>query len=289
MERPVVVGTDGSEGALQAVDWAADEAARRGLPLRVLYASRWERYESAVPSVDPERSSERVLAEHIVASAAERARHRAPGVKTGTEVVPDDPASALLDRDRDAALLVVGSRGRGAVTALLLGSVGLTVAARALCPVVVVRGDEPNREGRKGRVVVGVGEDEDGAAVRYAFAAAKARSCPLHVVTAWRAPAHADRSSPLITGGDRLAAEQAASDLLTKALDEPSRDFPEADVHREVVEGSARKALLAASADADLLVVGAARVRAVPGLQLGSVSHAVLHHASCPVAVVPRT
>lgn len=288
MEHPLIVGVDGSESSLQAVDWAADEASRSGVPLHVVHASLWERYESAVPSVETERPSERVLAEHIAASAAERAQLRAPELKVRADVLPQDAASALLDRDGEASALVVGSRGRGAVAALLLGSVSLKVAARAHCPVFVVRGDTKNLAGDLHRVVLGVSEGEDPSAVRFAFAAAETRGCPLHAVTAWRAPAHPDRSSPLMTGGTRLAEEQAASDALTEALREPMERHPGVTVEREVVEGSARKALLRAAGNADLLVVGAVRARGVPGLQLGSVSHAVLHHAACPVAVVPR-
>lgn len=287
MEHPVVVGVDGSESSLRAVDWAVDEASRSGVPLRIVHASLWEHYENAVPSVGPARSPEQVLAEHIAASSAERAQLRAPALKIRTDVPAQEAVSALLDQDSEASALVVGSRGRGAVAALLLGSVSLKVAARAHCPVIVVRGEKENLEGEPHRVVLGVSEGEDPSAVRFAFREAEARGCPLHAVTAWRAPAHPDRSSPLLTGGTRLAEEQAASDVLTEALREPMEQFGRVTVRREVVEGSARKALLEAAGRADLLVVGAARARGVPGLQLGSVSHAVLHHSSCPVAVVP--
>ena len=88
MTLPLVVGVDGSDSSLQAIDWAVDEAARHGLPLRLVHASLWERYEEAVPSNGVRRPSERVLAEHLVASAAERAERRNPEVKCGTEIVP---------------------------------------------------------------------------------------------------------------------------------------------------------------------------------------------------------
>ena len=288
MEHPLIVGVDGSESSLRAVDWAADEASRSGVGLRIVHASLWERYETAVSSADPESLSEQALAEDIAASAAERARLRAPGVEIRAEVLPEDAVSALLDKEHEATALVVGSRGRGAVAALLLGSVSLKVAARAHCPVFVVRGGKETVAGELRRVVLGVSEGEDPSAVRFAFAEAEARDCPLHVVTAWRAPAHPDRSSPLLTGGTRLAEEQAASDTLTEALREPMERHPGVTVEREVVMGSARKTLLEAAGTADLLVVGATRARGVPGLQLGSVSHALLHHSACPVGVVPR-
>src|SRR5690606_37712204 len=158
MERPLVVGVDGSDSSLAALDWAVDEAARHGVPLRLVHASLWERYEGRVPSFARERPAGDVLAQHIVASGAERARLRRPEVKVSADVLPEDPVSALLSAGHEAWALVVGSRGRGELAGLTLGSVGLGVAARAACPVVVVRGGERNRQGAFGRVVVGVGD-----------------------------------------------------------------------------------------------------------------------------------
>ncbi|WP_181809158.1 universal stress protein, partial [Streptomyces shenzhenensis] len=140
MTLPLVVGVDGSDPSLLAVDWAVQEAARHDLPLRLVYASRWERYEAGVQLDGTQRPSERVLAEHIVASAAERAAQRGPDVKVTTDILADDPVRALLHAGDEAYALVTGERGRGELTGLLLGSVGLAVAAKAHCPVIVVRG-----------------------------------------------------------------------------------------------------------------------------------------------------
>ncbi|MFI9650676.1 universal stress protein [Streptomyces sp. NPDC052040] len=132
---------DGSDSCLLAVGWAVDEAARHGVSLRLVYASLWARYEAGLPSVDPGRPSEQVLAEHIVASAADRAERHNPDVKVTTDIVPEDAVAALVRAGDEAFSLVTGSRGRGELKGLLLGSVGLGVSARARCPVVVVRGD----------------------------------------------------------------------------------------------------------------------------------------------------
>lgn len=173
---------------------------------------------------------------------------------------------------------------------MLLGSVSLTVAARAVCPVVVVRGGEPDRQGSPGRVVVGLGDSaEDSDAVRFAFREAEARGCGLHAVRAWRRPAHEHVDHPLIADDAAGAGEERASALLTDALRDAARDHPRVEVRRQVVEGPAHKALLDASSGADLVVVGARRRHGHVGLQLGRVSHALLHHAGCPVAVVPRS
>lgn len=288
-QLPLVVGVDGSESSLQAVDWAVDEAARLGLPLRLVHASLWERYEGSLPSFRSARPDEEDTAERIAASCAERARLRDPEVKVSSDVLDDDAVSALLHAAHESFALVTGSRGRGGIATMLLGSVSLEVAARAVCPVVVVRGGERNREGSFGRVVAGLGDSAEGsAALRFAFREAEARESPLHVVRAWRRPAHAHMNHPLIADSAAGAEEEQASALLTDLLRDAVREHPRVDVHRHAVEGPAHRALLDASADADLVVVGARRRHGHVGLQIGRVAHALLHHAECPVAVVPQ-
>ncbi|MER6410101.1 universal stress protein [Streptomyces humidus] len=289
MELPLVVGVDGSDSSLEAVDWAVDEAARHGLPLRLVHASRWERYEGARPSFTTGRPSEEIMAKHIAASCAERARRLGPELKVSSEVVADDAAAVLLNTAPESFALVTGSRGRGEIAGTLLGSVSLTVAARAVCPVVVVRGGERNRRGSCGRVVVGVGEGaESSAAVRFAFREAEARGCALHAVRAWRRPAHEHADQPLVVDDAVSAHEEQASARLTEATRDTAREHPRVEVHRRTVEGPAHRALLEAAAEADLVVVGALRRHGRFGLQLGRVAHALLHHSECPVAVVPQ-
>ncbi|GHE49268.1 universal stress protein [Streptomyces capitiformicae] len=289
MELPLVVGVDGSDSSLQAVDWAVDEAARLGLPLRLVYASLWERYEAGRPSFSTDRPAEEVMAQHIAASAAERARLRNPEVKVSSDVLPDDAVSTLLHAAHESFALVTGSRGRGGVAGILLGSVSLTVAARAVCPVVVVRGEERNRQGSFGRVVVGVGDSTDGsAAVRFALREAEVRGCALTAVRAWRRPAHGHlEDQPLIVVATGVH-EERASDRLTDAFREAVQEHPGVEVHRRPVEGLAHHVLLEASADADLIVIGALRRHGHFGLQLGRVAHALLHHSQCPVAIIPQ-
>ncbi|WP_030227234.1 universal stress protein [Streptomyces sp. NRRL WC-3626] len=288
MDLPLVVGVDGSDPSLAALDWAVDEAARHGLPLRLVHSSLWERYEGRAPSFARERPAGTVLAQHIVASAAERARLRRPEVKATGDLIPEDPVSALLSAGQEARLLVVGSRGRGELAALTLGSVGLAVAARAVCPVVVVRGGERNREGAYGRVVVGVGNlPHCLGAVRFAFHEARVRGAALHAVRAWRRPASED-VAPRTADDGMSAHQERASANLDEALLQAVRERPDVDVIRAPVEGPPHQVLLEASADADLIVVGALRRHGHPGLQLGRVAHTLLHHAPCPVAVVPQ-
>lgn len=289
MELPLVVGVDGSDGSLAAVDWAVDEAARHGLPLRLVYASWWERYEEAVPSDSLDRPSERVLAEHITASAMERVKLRNPEVQVSAEVIPHEAVPALLSEGHNASVLVTGSRGRGEVAGLLLGSVGLAVAARAHGPVIVVRGDKAGLAGTHERIVLGAGDPATGAeAVRFSFREAEARGCTLDVVRAWRCPPHesADRTKPAQSPAHRH--EEQASALLDHLIEAAVADHPKVRVRRNTVEGPARKVLLHRSGGADLLIVGARRRKGHFGLQLGLVAHTLLHHADCPVAVVPQ-
>ncbi|MDW4911186.1 universal stress protein [Streptomyces sp. ADMS] len=288
MVLPIVVGVDGSEPSLRAADWAADEAALRGAPLRLVYASRWEQYEGAALAQELDTLSRQITAEDIVGAAAQRARLRQADVKSTTEVLPDEPEQALVREGNEAAALVLGTRGRSGLVEMLLGSVSLTVAAHAGCPVIVVRGSHDNqvRAGTRGRVVVGVGErGTDSAALRFAVREAKLRHATLDAVRAWRCPAHETTDHPLLSGESARLHEQHAAEVLERAL----KDAPaEVDLRRRTVEGPARRVLQAASYEADLLVVGARRNPGHLGLQLGRVAHALLHHSACAVAVVPE-
>ncbi|TPQ22470.1 universal stress protein [Streptomyces sporangiiformans] len=292
MELPLVVGVDGSEAGMRAVDWAADEATLHGIPLRLVYASLWARYEGAALAEGLDASSERKLPHDIVEVAARRAHRRATDLKVATEVLPEEPVPALLRAGRNASALVVGARGRSGIAELLLGSVGLAVAARAHCPVIVLRGSHDNqaRTGIRQRIALGVGgEPHHAAAVRFAFREAEERRVPLEAVRAWRRPAHENAGHPLLAGAPaRLHEERAAQTPGGGAARRRHRPHPSVELHRRTVEGTARRVLLDASAHADLLVVGARRRHGHFGLQLGRVAHTVLHHSACPVAVVPQ-
>ncbi|MEU9124992.1 universal stress protein [Streptomyces sp. NPDC048506] len=255
MAIPLVVGIDGSEASLEAVDWAADEAVRHEVPLHLVHA--------AAPNHE---------ASGLIAAASERARKSAPGIRLSSEVLHQDAASALVGKGRNALALVLGSRGLGDLAGLLLGSVSLAVAARADCPVVVVRGGAEYRNARFGSVGVGVGVEDgegSGTAVRFAFREAHLRRCRLVAVHAWSAPVGYPEPVPL--SGYALEAHRRPPE---QVLDDALRGSAER--YRHVPSG------------ADLLIVGARRRRGHVGLQLGLVNHAVLHHAPCPIAVVPQ-
>jgi nucleotide-binding universal stress UspA family protein len=288
MTQPLVVGVDGSDNGLRATDWAADEAARFGLPLRLVYASMWERYEGTAFEHSSEQPGWQELAQYIVRTAAERVGSRRPDVAVTTEILPKDTVAALLREGTVATALVTGNRGRGEFSGLLLGSVSLSVAARATCPVVVVRGDGPSIDSRHGRVLLGVGDTEsDSAAVRFAFREAAVRDCVLDVVRAWRSPSPEGAVSS--SGEPSGSRERQAADFLDATIEPAVRAHPDVKVRRSALEGPAHKVLIEKSAATDLLVVGARRRHSQIGMQLGRVAHRALHHATCPVAVVPQS
>ncbi|MEU2981757.1 universal stress protein [Streptomyces hirsutus] len=286
MSLPMVVGVDGSESSLRAVDWAADEAALHGVLLRIVHAYRWDRYEGAALARELGKSSGRVTTDDILVVATRRARRRHPDLAVTTEAVAEEPEYVLLREARNAAAVIVGTRGRGELADLLLGSVSLTVATAADCPVIVIRGSQGNRaaDGRHGRIVVGVA-DAPTAAVRFASEEARRRGAALDAMRAWRCPTHETVVHPLLAGTpERVHEERAAKELEAALADAPA----DVRLRRHTVEGPARRVLLTASREADLLVVGRRRPGQF-GHRLGRVVHTLLHHSTCPVAVVPDT
>lgn len=281
----ILVGTDGSQSGMCAVRWAAEEAGRRALPLRILHAMAPWLYDTPV---DPRFASIRtwLLAQgaEVVDEALAAAREHG-GVEVEGELIPGPASRTLLERAADAAILVLGGRGTGAAAGLLLGSTTLQVVAHAPVPVVVVRSLEPVVHGE---VVVGVDTAAGGEpAIGLALEEAALRAARLRVVHAWWHPASAapGEMRPLVYDPQVLAEEELRR--VEEALPAWREKFPAVEVVSEVMHGRAARVLAEASARADLLVVGTRGRGGFTGLLLGSVSHALLHRARCPLAVVP--
>ncbi|HEU5023510.1 MAG TPA: universal stress protein [Spirillospora sp.] len=281
----IVVGVDGSKQSLHALDWAADEAVRRGAPLRILYVITPWLFD--VP-VDPRAGAMRAWLLHggedIVGYAVDRAGERAPGLEVTGEQVGGQAAETLIDRARDALMLVVGARGRGGVGGLLLGSVAFQVASHARSPAVVVREASSDEYSE---VALGVdGSPASMEAVGFAFQEASLRRARLHAVLAWPHPISTGPGDmqPLVY--DPALVTKGEERVLSECLSGWRAQFPDVDIVPEVVHGRAAPALAHASAHADLLVVGSRGRGGFTGLLLGSVGHAMLHRARCPVAVV---
>ena len=288
--KPIVASTDGSEESLRAVEWAVREAVLRGAPLRIVSAAALlpRMISRAGPgeldTVTDVISNDR---DRALATAAERAAKTAPSLLIDTDRLTGAPAEAVTESGSGALMLVVGSRGVGAFTAMVLGSVSRYAASHAPCPVVVVR-DETAATHRQ--VVVGIGDPDHGAdSVTFAFEEASLRQASLLAIHAWHAPrTDISRAGEAFTAPGSHAAETEAARQLEGLLNDWRDKYPDVPVSQDVVHGHPGRALVGLSARADLVVIGRRAKHA--GLQgPGSVRHAVLNHAHGPVAVVPSS
>lgn len=286
VRRPVVAGVDGSESALAAVRWAAREAHHRRLPLRLVQAFSWPNFRHIGEldfGVNPREVLLR-LAHEELAAAADAAAAAAPGVEIEQEVEVGYPIPVLEAESRRAHILVLGDRGLGGVNSLLIGSVAIALAAHAACPMVVIRGPEPAPASEALPVLVGVDTTANSAAaIEFAFDIADARRVPLVAVHAlW--DLLVDPVLDLVTEWD--ATEAHERERLGELLAGWSEKYPDVPVQRVVARDRPAHRLLEQAQHAQLVVVGSRGRGALSGLLLGSVSHALLHHAPCPVAVV---
>jgi nucleotide-binding universal stress UspA family protein len=273
--RGILVGYDGSTDADVAVTWAADTAEQTGVPLRVAVvedvsltdgggmwtASYWDNVEAQARAA--------LVALGVAEPDVRRQRGR--------------PVPLLLDQAGEAELLVVGSRGHGRVGEILLGSVSQHLAGNAPCPVAVIRlADRP----RSARIVVGM--DGSGPALRaleHACRRAGATGEKVVAVHGWRVgnvPVDKRGNVPTKLSSHLLEHERELSSWTSAAR----AAFPEVAIQEEVITVSPARAVVDASSDASVVVVGSRGRNAVTGLLLGSTSHEVLHRAHCSVVVV---
>lgn len=317
MLHDIAVGVDGSPASIAAAHWAAHEARRRGTGLSVVHA--WYRHPRPAPSVPIDRT-EHDWAEEILLDAASGLRAAHPDLRVTERLVCDSTVAALLAAGADSDMLVLGSLGLGAIGGFVTGSVSQRVVARSTHPVVLVRagrgvaGDHlpaadgiapdeipktPYRE-----VVLGLhtGHPCD-EVLEFAFDAARRRGTGLRVVHAFRSPTqHVSDASLVITppASGRPASDQQAepqaraqaqadAERAVSAVLRPWREkYPKVRVAESVTEGRAAVALVHSAEHAGLLVVGRRASGHRLGAHVGPVAHAALHHAGCPVAVVPH-
>lgn len=296
MARTITVGVDGSAESGAAAEWAAREAKLRELPVRLVQV--W------VPVPEPTAQAPLLGAEthqrwteRIPREAAEGLRLRHPGVEVSAEQRTGTPAEVLVEAARDVELLVLGSRALSGLGGFLVGSVGQAVIARTETPVVLVRAGQqaadehvtdpagvPSAATAFRPVVLGL-DDPDATVVAFAFEEAQRRKTALYAVRAWDTWPYA-----VYTVGSGFEHHEDFSRQRADALAETLRPWRQKYPDVEVVEtsrpGSAATLLIDASRDASLVVVGR-RVRRNPlGSHIGAVTHAVLHHATAPVAVI---
>lgn len=285
----IVVGVDGSLQSMHAVDWATREAVARRCPLRIVHAFLWPllNVPTGPPAGAPPDAGLDNAAKDILAAATDRARRVAAALELSSDLPVCSPAAALIEASHDADLVVVGHRGLGGFTGLLVGSVGVQAAAHAHCPVVVVRGGGEAAEPGAGHVVVGVdGSPLSDLAIDFAFSHAALHGLSvvaLHVHQRPELTVPGDQPLPGPDGEDRRDYETR---LLTDALAGYGDKYPDVPVHPKFVVGRPSAVLVAESADAALTVVGSRGRGGFAGLLLGSTSQTVLQHATGPVAVV---
>ena len=284
---PILVGYDGSAEARAALAWALDEADPGRQEVHLTYAFEWANVGGWIgpglgPAAWPDDVGRREI-EAMLNAAVNEAASRRPGVALRTELL-DGPASLVLqERSARAALIVLGSRGHGGFAGLLVGSTTVAVTAHAHCPVVVVRGSP---EASK-PVVVGLdGSEQSLLALDFAFGRAAKRGVALCAVRAWDSgpgrPGQLSRSP----GPDAARIEEGGRAAVEELLAGARSRYPGVHATLDMVAGNPSAALIEASRDAQLAVVGSRGRGGFRGLLLGSVSQQLLHHARCPVAVV---
>ncbi|WP_087096021.1 universal stress protein [Nocardiopsis sp. JB363] len=294
-ERPpaVIVGVDGTPAAHAALVWATEVAARRGEQLRIVHGldmpmvmgvfstSGSERYEASEQA--------REAGHRLLTDSAEHAREVRPELDVAIVLAPEDAPAVLLNEARHGDVIVVGSRGLGAVRALVLGSVSSRTASDAPCPVIVV--PEAGEDRRHGKVVVGVdGSDSSRRALRFALRHALLTGSSVEVVNSWEVPLPQDTESLAADAGamheevfDRQS-EEIVAGVLAEVIDDQTEDL---DISAVRMQEDPVEALTRASQEADLIVVGSRGRGGVRGLIMGSTSQGILHHAKVPVAVLP--
>lgn len=275
--KPVVAGADGSPESLRAVEWAAREAALRGTSLRIVAIA------SMPPRMSPNPAVQDTVANRIeettndaLTAAASQAAVAAPGVAVETDLVNHaSPANALVIAGSSALMLVLGSRGAGGFTALVLGSVSRFAATHAACPVVVVREETASSSAE---IVVGVHDPAQAtAALGFAFEEATLRKAKV-VAT------HARSRSPFDRHDEPADEEQRTLDALLASWREK---YPDVQASAEIVHAHPGRVLAGASARAGLVVLGRHGPSSGHGPGVGSITHSVLSHAHGPVASVP--
>jgi nucleotide-binding universal stress UspA family protein len=284
---PIIAATDGSEASLRAVEWAAREAVLRGTDLRVVSVAAmpprmtWQKEIADRPETVADLI--RDAAEDALGSAEARAAQLEPSLGVRRTLLTGPPGEGLVGESAGATMLVTGSRGMEGFTSLLVGSVSRYVAIHARCPVVVAR-EETMAAHRE--IAVGVRDLDDTAVLTFAFEEARLRKARLRVIHAWQLFLPAMR----LTGTERPGADADAVTVeqagwLAGLLDVWRVEYSDVEVIEDAVHAHPGRVLAGASARADLVVIGRNDQR---GHGTASTLHAVVSHATGPVAIIPE-
>ncbi|MEI6365016.1 MAG: universal stress protein [Actinomycetes bacterium] len=292
VESRIIVGVDGSEQSQAALGWAIGQAELVGADLVLAHTWNPDSYATpamagAVPDMiqagalnDEAEELAQAWLDDLVTATATRTTASVSGV-----LASGSPAGHVLDLSAEAIMVVVGSRGRGGLRSAVLGSTSQQIAHHAQCPVVVVRDSSPT-SGHQ--VVVGVdGSPASLAALREAFAQAKLRGASLLMVHAWST----SFAGTLVNSGqdfDRVRASEVDEGwaLLNQSLAELQATDQSVEIIERLEQASPAAAIIEASKEAVLTVVGSRGRGGFAGLVLGSVSGSVLAHADSAVMVI---
>lgn len=282
--RPIVVGIDGSAASKVAVDWAARSAAMRRMPLKLVSVLN-PPVVMAFPEVPMPAGYlewQQDEGRKVLDAAAATAADAAPDVEISTELLSGPSVPSLVEASKDAALIVVGCRGRGALARGLLGSVSTGLIHHALCPVAIIHDEDPLMpHPSQAPVVVGLdGSPASEKAVGIAFEEASFRGVDLVAVHAW-----SDTGVFEFPGVDWSVQQGQAEEVLSERLAGWQERYPDVLVRRVVVADRPAHQLLEQAESAQLLVIGSHGRGGFAGMLLGSVSTAVVHAAKMPVIV----
>ena len=285
----IVVGIDGSDPSDAALDWAASEAALSRRPLVIAHAAPFPAASSNAwlgsMGIDPPLVHEQLRAESrtLLDTATERIAAAHPGLVVHTHVRLADPRQVMLDLAAKAHLVVVGSRGLGPMRSFLLGSVSLALSKHATCPVVVVRSRaEP---AAPGGVLVAL-EKGDAGVLELAFEVADARSLPVTVLHCFWDVVQVSQGAVDVPDDEPGLDEERQH--LRAAVAPLCEKYPGVPVHLQLTRGFVDARLIAASATADLIVVGHQPKPFLDEVIYGSVAPVIVEHAKCSVAVVAQ-
>ncbi|MGW7490643.1 universal stress protein [Streptomyces sp. NPDC054786] len=288
MKDVITAGVDGTPESLSAIQWAAQEARLRHARLRLLHA--WVLLTPEPVPHPLEEGDQNYWPHRMMDEAVTAVRTRFPDLPVDPVLVSKDPLEALQEAAGQSDLLVLGSRDLGPVSRFALGELGLKLVAHTECPTALVRArrDAAAVE-QDGEVMVGVGlHGPCEALLAFAFDTAARRAVTLRAVHGRHLPSYAYNRGG---GVEPIAAEEAAQDARQElaAVLHPWREkYPDLHVDERVVMESPAPALLHSAADAGLLIVGRRHRHRLPTPRIGHVVQAVVHHAPCPVAVVPH-
>jgi nucleotide-binding universal stress UspA family protein len=283
LNRPVVVGVDGSGDGLRALDFAVAEADRRGCGVRIVHA--YYALATTGPAIPPLPESPHDEGQQVLSDAVKHVRDSGSAVPIETVLRQGSAVHALLAKSVDAPLVILGRRQLHGVARFVLGSTSTAVAAKATSPVVSVPAEWMAVTSARGRVVVGVdGSGPATAALQAGFEAAAAREAELVVLHA-SAPTRRERFDIPVETVDEW--RESAEVMMGETLAGWADQYPDVAVRRLIEREHPAEALIAASNTADLLVVGRHGRGALSMPPVGSVARAVLAGSSCPVAVVP--